>query len=193
MDFSGARPPGWMRFSAAIDRMNEWVGGVLLWLLGLMVLIGAFNAVARYVGRFFGANLSFTAAIELQWYLFSLVFLLGAAYALRHDAHVRVDVFYGQLSVRTKAWIDLCGTILFLIPFSILMLLVAYPSVLASWHVREVSPDPGGLPRYPIKAVVLVAFVLLILQGVSELTKQVAILRGAPAPAEPGHHHPEDV
>ena len=114
-----------MRISAAIDRMNEMIGQAMLWLLGLMILIGALNAVARYVGRFFGANLSFTAAIELQWYLFSLVFLLGASYALRHDAHVRVDVLYGQLGVRARAWIDLLGTIVFLIPFSIFMLLVS--------------------------------------------------------------------
>ena len=173
--------------------MNEIVGQVLLWLLGAMILIGAFNAIARYLGRFVGANLSFTAAIELQWYLFSLVFLLGAAYALRHDAHVRVDVLYGQLSPRARAWIDLLGTILFLIPFSIFMLLVSYPSVLASWRIREVSPDPGGLPRYPIKTVVLIAFVLLLLQGISELLKQVAILRGMSAPVAPPHHIPEDV
>ncbi len=182
-----------MRIPAAIDRLNEWVGQAMLWLLGLMILIGAFNALARYVSRFVGMSLSSTAAIELQWYLFSLIFLLGAAYALRHDAHVRVDVVYSQLSVRARAWIDLLGTVLFLIPFSVFMLLVSYPSVLASWQVREVSPDPGGLVRYPIKAMVLVAFVLLLLQGISELLKQVAILRGAPAPVEPGHHIPEDV
>lgn len=193
MDDSGVRPPGWLRVSRAIDRMNEWIGQALLWLLGLMILIGALNAVARYIGRFIGVNLSFTAAIELQWYLFSLVFLLGASYALRHDAHVRVDVLYGQLGPRARAWIDLLGTIVFLIPFSIFMLLVSYPSVLASWRIREVSPDPGGLARYPIKAMVLVAFVLLILQGISELLKQVAILRGAPAPVVPGHHIAEDV
>jgi TRAP-type mannitol/chloroaromatic compound transport system permease small subunit len=182
-----------MRISAGIDRVNEWIGQVLLWLLGLMIVIGALNAVARYVGRFFGANLAFTAAIELQWYLFSLVFLLGAAYALRHDAHVRVDVLYGHLQPRARAWIDLLGTIVFLIPFSIFMLIVSYPSVLASWRIREVSPDPGGLPRYPIKAVVLVAFFLLVLQGISELLKQVAILRGMSVPVAPPHHIPEDV
>lgn len=193
MDSSGERPPGWLRISSAIDRVNEWVGQLTLWLLGLMVLIGALNAVARYVGRFVGVNLSFNAAIEAQWYLFSLVFLLGAAYALRHDAHVRVDVLYGHLSLRTRAWIDLAGTVLFLIPFSIFMLVVSYPSVLASWRIREVSPDPGGLPRYPIKAVVLLAFALLLVQGVSELLKQVAILRGIAAPSAPGHHIPEDV
>lgn len=193
MDSSGARPSGWLRLSAAIDRLNELVGQAMLWLMGLMILLGAFNAVARYVGRFFGANLSFTAAIELQWYMFSLVFLLGAAYALRHDAHVRVDVLYGQLGPRPRAWIDVLGTILMLIPFSVFMLVVSYPSVLSSWRVREVSPDPGGLPRYPIKSVVLVAFVLLLLQGLSELIKQIAILRGAPVRVLPGHHLPEDV
>lgn len=184
---------GWLRTASVLDHVNQWMGRLLLWLLGLMVLVGAFNAVARYLGRFTGVNLSSNVYIELQWYLFSLVFLLGAGYALKHDAHVRVDVFYGRLSARGRAWIDLLGTLLFLIPFSVLMLLVSYPSVAASWRVREVSPDPGGLPRYPIKAVILVAFGLLIVQGIAEALRQIAILRGAPAPAVPGHHIPEEV
>lgn len=169
------------------------VGKVVLWLLGAMVMIGALNAIARYLGRFTGVNLSSNAYLELQWYLFSIVFLMGAAYGVRHDAHVRVDIFYGQFSPRTKAMIDLLGTVLFLIPFSIFMLIVSYPSVMASWRVREVSPDPGGLPRYPIKAMVLAAFALLLLQGISEVIKQIAILRGAPLRVEPAHHRPEDV
>lgn len=163
--------------------MSEWTGQGVLWLVAVMIVIGAFNAVARYVTRWTGTNLSSNAYIEAQWYLFSLVFLLGASYALKHDAHVRVDVFYGRLSARGKAWIDLLGTVLFLIPFSVFMLVVSWPSVAASWRVREVSPDPGGLPRWPIKAVILVAFVLLILQGIAEAAKRIRILRGAPAEA----------
>lgn len=177
----------------AIDRLNDVIGRTVLWLVGLMVLIGAYNAVARYLNRFTETNLASNAYLEAQWYLFSLVFLLGAAYALKEDAHVRVDVLYGRLGPRGKAWIDLAGTVLFLIPFSLLMLWVSWPSVAASWRVREVSPDPGGLPRYPIKAVILVAFVLLLLQGISQVFKQVALLRGAAPPPEPGHHRPEEV
>lgn len=177
----------------AIDRLNDLVGRAIRWLVAVMVLIGAYNAVARYLNRYTDTNLASNAYLEAQWYLFSLVFLLGAAYALKEDAHVRVDVIYGRLSPRGRAWIDLLGTVLFLIPFSVAMLWLSWPSVAASWAVREVSPDPGGLPRYPIKAVILVAFVLLLLQGVSELLKQVALLRGAAPPPERGRHLPEEV
>jgi TRAP-type mannitol/chloroaromatic compound transport system permease small subunit len=193
MESSGARPPGWLRPATAIDRLNELVGSVLIWLLALMVVIGAFNAIARYMSRFIGINLSSNAYIELQWYLFSLIFLLGAAWALKHDAHVRVDLLYERIGTRGRAWVDLLGTVVFLIPFSLLMLLVSYPSIAASWRVREVSPDPGGLPRYPIKAAVLVAFVLLLLQGIAQLLKQIAILRNVPVETEAGHHLPEEV
>lgn len=193
MESSGARPPGWLRLATAIDRLNDVVGSVLIWLLALMVAVGAFNAVARYVSRFIGLNLSSNAYIEFQWYLFSLIFLLGAAWALKHDAHVRVDIVYERIGRRGRAWVDLLGTVVFLLPFSLLMLLVSYPSIAASWRVREVSPDPGGLPRYPIKAAVLVAFVLLILQGIAQLLKQIAILRNVPVETEAGHHIPEEV
>jgi TRAP-type mannitol/chloroaromatic compound transport system permease small subunit len=104
-----------------------------------------------------------------------------------------VDLLYGRLGPRGRAWVDLLGTLLFLLPFSAMMLLVSYPSVAASWRVREVSPDPGGLPRYPIKAMVLAAFGLLLLQGIAEAIKRVAVLRGAPVRVEPGHHRPEEV
>ena len=186
-----SRPPG--AIPRAIDRLNDLIGRAILWLVGVMVVIGAYNAVARYMNRFTDTNLASNAYLEAQWYLFSLVFLLGAAYALKEDAHVRVDVLYGRLAPRGKAWIDLLGTVLFLIPFCILMLRVSWPSVAASWAVREVSPDPGGLPRYPIKAVILVGFALLLLQGVAEVFKQVALLRGAAPPPARGRHRPEEV
>lgn len=177
-----AAPPAPARSPAAVravDRLSDLAGHAVRWLVGAMVLVGAFNAVARYVSRWTGSNLSSNAYIELQWYLFSIVFLLGASYALRHDAHVRVDVLYGRLSARGRAWIDLLGTVLFLLPFSVFMLAVSWPSVAASWRVREVSPDPGGLPRYPVKALILAAFVLLILQGLAEAAKRVRVIRGA--------------
>jgi TRAP-type mannitol/chloroaromatic compound transport system permease small subunit len=183
----------WLRLAAAIDGINDRIGALVGWLAGLMVLVAAYNAIARYTTRFTGLQLSSNAYVELQWYLFSLVFLLGAAYALRHDAHVRVDVLYGRLGPRGRAWIDVAGTLLFLLPFSLLMLWVSWPAVAASWRVRETSPDPGGLPRYPIKAVILVAFALLVLQGVSQLVKQIAVLRGHPVAARPGHGRPEEV
>jgi TRAP-type mannitol/chloroaromatic compound transport system permease small subunit len=163
--------------ATAIDALNALVGRVVAWLCLLMVAIGAFNAVARYLGRFIGVNLSSNAYIELQWYLFSLLFLLGAAYTLQRDAHVRVDVIYGRLSERTRAWIDLAGAIVFLIPFCVFVIVVSSPAVHNSWAVLEGSPDPGGLPRYPLKTVIPVAFVLLILQGISLIIGKVDGLR----------------
>ena len=166
-----------LRAARAIDRLNERIGQLIGWLVLAMVLMGAYNAVVRYLGRYTGGNLSSNAYIELQWYLFSLVFLLGAADTLRRGAHVRVDLLYARLSDRGRAWIDLLGTLLMLLPFSIFCLWVSWPAVANSWAVYEVSPDPGGLPRYPIKTMILVAFVLLVLQGLSEVVKKVAELR----------------
>lgn len=170
----------WLRLAHGIDALNERIGRWTAWLVVAMVGIGAFNAVVRYLGRFTGLNLSSNIYIELQWYLFSMVFLLGAAYALKHQAHVRVDVLYGRCTPRGRAWINLVGTLLFLIPFCILMIWTSWEYVYNSWSIFESSPDPGGLPRYPIKTIVPLAFVLLLLQGVSEAVKQVAVLRGVP-------------
>lgn len=169
------RPPGIVRW---IDALNERIGRVVGWLVLLMVLIGAYNAVARYLGRWVGLNLSSNAYLEAQWYLFSLVFLLGAAYTLKHDDHVRVDVLYGRLSRRARAWIDLVGTLVFLLPFSVFCLWVSWPSVRNSWAVQEGSPDPGGLPRYPLKTMILVAFALLLLQGIAEAVRHAWVLSG---------------
>jgi TRAP-type mannitol/chloroaromatic compound transport system permease small subunit len=166
------------RISAAIDGLSERLGGWVGWLTLAMILVGAFNAVARYLGKFIGVNLSSNAYIEAQWYLFSAVFLLGAAHTLHRDQHVRVDVLYGRLSQRGKAWLDLAGTVLFLIPFCVFGLVISYPTVRNSWAVWEVSPDPGGLARYPIKTMMLVCFGLLLLQACSELIKRIRVLRG---------------
>jgi len=170
-------------FVRAVDCFTERVGRAVSWLVLVMVLIGAFNAVARYLGRFIGVNLSSNAYLEAQWYLFSLVFLLGAAYTLKHNNHVRVDVLYGRLSVRGRAWVDLIGTTVFLLPFSIFCIVVSWPSVRNSWAVLEGSPDPGGLPRFPIKTMILVAFAMLILQGLAEAMRAVAILRAEDPPS----------
>jgi TRAP-type mannitol/chloroaromatic compound transport system permease small subunit len=171
-----------LQFSRAIDRLNDRIGAAVQWLTLLMVLVGSFNALARWATRYTGVSLSSNAYIDLQWYLFSLVFLLGAAWGLNHDAHVRVDVLYSRLSVKVRAWIDLMGTLLFLLPFCGMMLWVSVPTVRASWSIREASPDPGGLPRYPIKAVIIIAFVLLLVQGLSEIVKRIAIIRGVVGP-----------
>jgi len=180
------------RLSSGIDALNDLIGAVIRWLVLAMVVVAAANAVVRYFSRDLGLTLNLTPATEVQWYLFSVIFLLGSAYALRHDAHVRVDVLYERLPPRTRAWIDLIGTVLFLIPFSVLMLWVSFPAVRTSWQIRETSPDPGGLPRYPIKALILVSFALLLLQAMSQLVKRVDAIRGvgdgAPEPPEPEAH-----
>lgn len=168
----------WLRIAAGIEALNERLGRAVGWLTLGMVLLGAGNALLRWLGRLLGWSLASNALLELQWYLFSLVFLLAAAYTLRHGRHVRVDLLYSRLSPRGHAWINLAGTVLFLVPFSLFCLWASWPAVASSWATREVSPDPGGLPRYPIKAVIPVAFVLLVLQGVAEAIRQVEILAG---------------
>lgn len=174
------------RFSAFIDALNERIGTAIRWLVLVMVLVGAFNALARWLTRYTDVSLSSNAYLDLQWYMFSLIFLLGAAYGLNHDVHVRVDVLYSRLSRKTQAWIDLAGSVLFLLPFAAVMLYVSWPAVANSWSIREVSPDPGGLPRYPIKAVIIISFALLFLQGVSQIVKQIVVIRGGEAAPEDG-------
>jgi len=166
------------RFTDAVDAFNDRLGAGLRWLALVMVVIGAYNAVARYLTRFTGTQLSSNALNELQWYLFSVIFLMGAAYGLHTDAHVRVDVLYSRLSAKGRAWIDLLGGLLFLLPFSLLMLQVSWPAVRNSWSILETSPDPGGLPRYPIKALILVSFGLLVVQGIRQIIGSVRVLRG---------------
>jgi TRAP-type mannitol/chloroaromatic compound transport system permease small subunit len=168
----------WLHIAQRIDRFSETTGRVVYYCTLAMVSIGAFNAVARYTDKYTGLGLSSNTWLELQWYLFGLVFLLGAAYTLKHDDHVRVDVLYGRLSPKGKAWINLAGTLLFLFPFCVLMLYMSIPMVENSWAVLEQSPDPGGLPRYPIRTIIPIAFVLVMAQGVSMTIKQIAILRG---------------
>ncbi len=163
-----------LHLARGIDTLNEWVGKLVSWLTLFMVLIGVYNAVTRKLSQSIGVDLSSNAYIELQWYMFSLVFLWGGAYTYLHNEHVRVDVIYARLSEKARAWIDFLGILLFLIPFSLLMLYVAWPIVVESWRTAEMSPDPGGLPRYPLKSALILAFVLLLLQGISELIKKLA-------------------
>ena len=175
------------RISAAIDRLNDRIGSAIQWLALVMVVIGAFNAIARYTDQYTGMSLSSNAYLDLQWYLFSLIFLMGSAYGLNHDYHVRVDVMYARLGRRGRAWIDLIGSVLFLVPFAGVMLWVSWGPVVRSWAILETSADPGGLPRYPIKTVILVSFFLLLLQGISQIVKNAATLaepRGGPSEAD---------
>ncbi len=175
-----------LRIAHRIDRTNEWIGRGVYWLTLVMVGVGAYNALVRYLDRFTGLGLSSNTYIELQWYMYSLIFLLGAAYTLKHDAHVRVDVLLARLTPRGRAWVNLAGTLLFLLPFCFFVIRMSWPTVYNSWAVWEVSPDPGGLPRYPIKTVIPIAFALLFLQGISLAIKQIAFLRDPAAENIPG-------
>jgi TRAP-type mannitol/chloroaromatic compound transport system permease small subunit len=176
-----------LRLSRAIDNLNERIGRFTSWLGLLMIIIGVWNVLGRYIGKLIGANLSSNAYIEAQWYLFDLLFFLAAAYALKHNEHVRVDVFYSNWSRKTKAIADLLGTIFFLIPFCLVIIIYSWEFIFASWKVLEVSSDPGGLPRYPIKAMIIIAFVLLIVQGISEAIKNWGIFTGQLTLSEEHH------
>ena len=149
-----------------------WVGPVS-WLVPVAVLVSAANALARY-----GLDLSSNAWLEIQWYLFSAVFLLGAGWTLLRNAHVRIDVLSSRASQRTRAWIDIIGGVLFLMPMAILILYFSWPMFVESYAGHEISSDAGGLVRWPVKLLIPVGFALLALQGVSEVIKRIAFLRG---------------
>ncbi|BAZ51183.1 tripartite ATP-independent periplasmic transporter DctQ component [Nostoc sp. NIES-4103] len=176
-----------LKISKFIDNCTERIGRLTSWLVLVMVILGVWNVVGRYLGRISGNNFTSNAYIEAQWYIFDIIFFLGAGYALKHNEHVRVDIFYSNWQRKQKALADLLGTVFFLIPFCILVIIFSWDSILASWQIREGSSDPGGLPRYPIKAMIIVAFVLLIFQGISQAIKNLAILTGKLEPQEENH------
>ena len=173
-----------LSIASYIDACNRMFSRAVGWLLLIMVLLGAYNALARYLERDVGLQLSSNALSELQWYLFGVAFLLGAPYALKKGAHVRVDVLYGGLTERVQLWIDLVGSVLLLIPACACAAWLSVDFVVDSYRDSEWSNDPGGLPRWPIKPVIPAAFALLMMQGVSEAIKRVAVLRGAATPDE---------
>lgn len=173
-----------LRVSNAIDAFNEWIGSKTAYIVMAMIAIGFLNVVARYVGRTIGVRLTSNVIIELQWYLFSIMFFLGFAYILKHNLNVRVDFWYAKWPARRRALIDLGGTLLFLIPFCIIAIIVTFNPVMFSWGRLpngnwgnwEVSPDPDGLPRAPIKSMIIVAFVLLLLQAIAQAIKYIAVV-----------------
>lgn len=175
-----------LRLAHGIDRFTESLGMLSTFLVLVTITVGFYNVVARYVGRYIGMQLSSNLFIELQWYLYSLVFFLGFAYVLKHDVNVRVDFLYANWSPRRRAWVDLLGTLFLLIPFCLLGIYVTLDPVLASWGQLpngswgnwELSPDPDGLPRAPLKSMIIVAFGTLLLQSLAQCAKYVAIIRG---------------
>lgn len=162
-----------MRFSRLIDAVNDFVGRWAKWLILLAVLVCAGNAIIRYA-----FSISSNAWLELQWYLFAGVFLLGAPYTLRKDEHVRIDVIAGRFSERTQVWIDIFGILLFMLPICAVILWLSWPYFVLSYVGHEMSGNAGGLIRWPAKFLIVAGFFLLILQGVSELIKRFAYLKG---------------
>ncbi|HXW00465.1 MAG TPA: TRAP transporter small permease subunit [Anaerolineae bacterium] len=175
-----------LKIADIIDGLTEWVGGLANWIVVIVILVGFFNVVARYLGRFVGTRLTSNVFIELQWYLFSLIFFLGFAYILKHGVNVRVDFLYTHWDEKRKAWVDFLGTVLFLIPLCLIGIYVTLNPVMISWGrlpngnwgTWEMSPDPEGLPRAPIKTMIIVAFGLLLLQSIAQAIKYLAIING---------------
>ncbi|MDP2740050.1 MAG: TRAP transporter small permease subunit [Pseudorhodobacter sp.] len=164
---------GLLAVSAGIDRMNEMIGKAVSWLVLVAVLVSATNAIIRKT-----LNTSSNAWLELQWYLYGAAFLLAAAYTLKQNEHIRIDIIYGALSRRKQHWIDLLGHLFFLMPFVIAMLYMLTPYVLMSMRNGEVSTNAGGLVIWPAKFLLLIGFALLGVQGLSEIVKKIAVMRG---------------
>ena len=162
-----------LAFSRGVDVVNERFGRVADWCILLACVISAGNALSRY-----GLNLSSNAWLEVQWYLFAAVVMLGASYTLFRNEHVRVDLFYGWMSERGRLWVDVFGLIVFLLPAMILLAWMTWPFFLDSFMRNEGSASPGGLLRWPAKLLLPLGFTLLIFQGLSELIKRAALLRG---------------
>jgi TRAP-type mannitol/chloroaromatic compound transport system permease small subunit len=162
-----------LALARGIDALNRYLGLIVAWAVFLAILISAGNAVSR---RFFGV--SSNGWLEVQWYLFGAVVMLCAAWALRGGAHVRIDILFSQLSKRWQNWLDLFGLVFFLMPFAALLAWLSAPYAVASFESGEVSLNPGGLMIWPIKFVILFGFVSLLLQGISEIIKRVAVITG---------------
>lgn len=160
-------------FAHAIDRLNSGFGLIATWLVLAATLVSAINATTRYA-----VDMSSNAWLELQWYMFAGIVMLGAPVVLRVNEHVRVDVIYGKLPNRTRAWIDLLGMIFFLLPGAILIGQMAWPWFVDSWINNELSSNAGGLARWPAKLAMPLGFALLVLQGIAEIIKRVAYLAG---------------
>lgn len=169
-----------LSISRAVDALNEHVGRLTYWLILVAVLVSAGNAVVRY-----SLNTSSNAWLEIQWYLFAFVFLFCAGYTLLHNQHVRIDILTAHLSGRSKAWIDILGTLFFLLPMAIAIMWLSWPVFVDAYRSHEISTNAGGLLIWPARLMVPVGFFLLVLQGFSELVKRIAFLRGMiPDPTE---------
>jgi TRAP-type mannitol/chloroaromatic compound transport system permease small subunit len=192
--------PFLLRLSGAIDRFNTLIGRAAAWLVLAAVLVSAANALMRKsidlglptpILRWYIATSN--GWLELQWYLFSAVFLLAAAWTLQRNEHIRIDIISNLASKRVRDWIDLLGHLLMLMPFVALMLYEALPYFEASWRTQERSANAGGLLLWPAKVLILAGFGLLFLQGVSEIIKRIAVMTGIIPDPRPDHALPPEV
>jgi TRAP-type mannitol/chloroaromatic compound transport system permease small subunit len=172
--FFGVHMSSLLKLSSGIDRLNRGVGKFTTWLILIVTIISAGNAIVRKA-----FNVSSNGLLEIQWYLFAAVFLLGAGYGFLKNAHVRIDFVSGKLSARTRNWIDVGGIVLALFPFCFLCIYLSWPLFVQSLNTGEMSSNAGGLIRWPVYALVPLGFGLLMLQGVSELIKRLSFLTGA--------------
>jgi TRAP-type mannitol/chloroaromatic compound transport system permease small subunit len=181
--YGGIPVNGLLKLSSLIDGLTERVGKAIIWLVLVVTLIGAGNAVMRYIW-----NYSSNAFLEIQWYLFSAIFLFGAGYTLMRNEHVRIDLISGRLSPRGRAWIDIFGIIFFLLPMATAIMYLSWPIFLLALANNEQSSNAGGLTVWPVRLLVPIGFFLLVIQGISELIKRFGFLQGrCPDPTAKGH------
>lgn len=172
-----------LKLSRLIDALTDLVGKSIIWLVLIVTLISSGNAIMRYT-----INYSSNAFLEIQWYLFAMIFLLGGGYTLKKNEHVRIDLIAGRFSRRGQTWIDIFGIIFFLMPMAIAIMWMSWPIFLLALHSNEQSSNAGGLVVWPARLMLPVGFFLLVLQGVSELIKRVGFLQGlCPDPTEKPH------
>lgn len=164
---------GLLRLSAAIDWLNDRIGRLVYWLVLAAVLVSSGNAVMRY-----SLNMSSNAWLEIQWYLFSAVFLLCAAYTFQNNEHIRIDIVSSRVSPQARNWMDVFGHLVFLLPLCVVMLYEAWPYFMNAYRSGEVSSSAGGLIRWPARLLIPAGFTLLLLQMISELIKRIAVIRG---------------
>ena len=165
-----------LTYQAWADRFAELTGKIAMWAVLPTVAVGFVNVILRYTGQFFEVRLTNNSIIELQWYLYSVIFLVGFAYVLKHQINVRVDFWFANQGPKRKAWIDFVGHWIALVPFAIIGMRVSFPQAWQSIKVWEQSPDANGLPRGPIKALLAIAFLLLFIQALAEQIKLYAVI-----------------
>jgi TRAP-type mannitol/chloroaromatic compound transport system permease small subunit len=175
---------GLLKLSRWIDAVTAFIGRQVVWLILAAILVSAINAIIRKA-----FDLSSNAWLELQWYLFGCVFMVASAYTLQKNEHIRIDVLSGRLSSQARNWIDIFGHVLMLLPFAALMIYESLPFAWSAWRSGEMSGSAGGLIIWPARAFILLGFFLLFLQGLSELIKRIAVMRGL-IPEPYPHHEP---